>query len=360
MITKQTVLDVLHRLQEPGSDRKLVETGRVRDVVVKERDVWVTIVTSNGSESAAAKLRDEAAAALCSKGINNVHIRFRPPMESDRNGESEKSASAGHAEMSLGGAEVITIASGKGGVGKSTVTANLGAALAAKGKKVGVLDADIYGFSIPAIMGINEQPLMENNLIVPIEAYGVKIMSMGFFSEGNSPVVWRGPQLGKMLRTFFTLVQWGSLDYLLIDLPPGTGDIPLDLHAIIPQSKEIIVTTPHANASLVAARAGSLAGKMGHQILGVIENMSYLETGGTIRYIFGTHGGETLASELNTELLACIPLEYADDEQKADLYIEGTCIYRDTTRAGQIFLELAENILLSQGMSKWNKLMPHR
>src|SRR5699024_1773398 len=185
--------------------------------------------------------------------------------------------------------EFIGIASGKGGVGKSTVSVNLAVALANAGKKVGLIDADIYGFSVPDMMGITEKPQIDGQKIVPVKRHGVEVISMAFFVEENTPVIWRGPMLGQMLTSFFKEVVWGDLDYLLLDLPPGTGDIALDLHQMLPTSKEIIVTTPHPTAAFVAARAGAMAKHTEHEILGVIENMSYYEVKetGNKEYIFG-------------------------------------------------------------------------
>ncbi|MED1919923.1 P-loop NTPase, partial [Bacillus thuringiensis] len=153
----------------------------------------------------------------------------------------------------------LAVASGKGGVGKSTVSVNLAVALARLGKKVGIIDADIYGFSVPDMMGIEKRPIVRGDKIIPVERLGVKVISMGFFVEDNAPVIWRGPMLGKMLNHFFTEVEWGDLDYLVLDLPPGTGDIALDVHSMLPSCKEIIVTTPHPTAAFVAARAGAMA-----------------------------------------------------------------------------------------------------
>ena len=204
--------------------------------------------------------------------------------------------------------QFIAITSGKGGVGKSTITVNLAVALARKGKKVGIIDADIYGFSIPDMMGIEQRPTVIDDVILPVEKHGVKVMSMGFFVQDNSPVIWRGPMLGKMLRNFFSEVHWGELDYMILDLPPGTGDVALDVHTLIPTCKEIIVTTPHATAAFVAARAGTMAIQTKHEILGVVENMAYYQLpDGSKDYIFGRGGGEKLAKVLKTELLAQIP-----------------------------------------------------
>lgn len=239
----------------------------------------------------------------------------------------------------------IAIASGKGGVGKSTVTVNLAAALARRGKKVGIIDADIYGFSIPNMMGIEERPKTVNNAILPVERYGVKVISMGFFVENNSPVIWRGPLLGKMLEHFFTDVVWGEIDFILLDLPPGTGDIALDIHQMLPESKEIIVTTPHATAAHVAARAGTMAKQTNHEILGVIENMAYMACRKceTKDYPFGRGGGAILAGQLKTKLLAQIPLGVPSCN--TDETDDAPSIYKEDSSIGQLYLNIAVQII---------------
>jgi ATP-binding protein involved in chromosome partitioning len=236
----------------------------------------------------------------------------------------------------------IAIASGKGGVGKSTVSVNLAAALARLGKKVGLVDADIYGFSVPDMMGITHRPKVKGNKIIPVERYGVKVISMGFFVEDNAPVIWRGPMLGKMLNNFFKEVEWGELDYLILDLPPGTGDVALDVHTMLPHSKEIIVSTPHPTAAFVAARAGAMALRTKHEILGVIENMSYFESKktGEREYIFGKGGGEKLAEELQTELFGQIPLQLPD--WKAEDFAPS--IYSEDHPIGKIYMDIAKKV----------------
>jgi ATP-binding protein involved in chromosome partitioning len=239
----------------------------------------------------------------------------------------------------------IAVASGKGGVGKSTVTVNLAVALAREGKKVGIIDADIYGFSVPDMMGIEQRPTVIDKTILPVERFGVKVMSMGFFVQDNSPVIWRGPMLGKMLRNFFTEVHWGELDYMLLDLPPGTGDVALDVHQLIPQSSEIIVTTPHATAAFVAARAGAMALHTKHEILGVVENMSWYACSdcGHRDYVFGKGGGEKLAQELHTELLVQIPLGAPDNDMDAPDFAPS--VYRPETETGQLYRQLAQKVI---------------
>ncbi|MYL34688.1 P-loop NTPase [Pontibacillus yanchengensis] len=238
--------------------------------------------------------------------------------------------------------EVIAITSGKGGVGKSTVSVNLALALKKLGKKVAIVDLDIYGFSVPKLLGISARPKTINERIIPVEAHGVKVMSMGFLIKGNEPVVWRGPMLGKMVNHFWSDVQWGELDYMILDLPPGTGDVALDMHQLIPQSKEIIVTTPHEAATHVAERAGSMAIKTDHEIIGVVENMAFFTPPGTKDqyFLFGKGGGETLADTLNTELISSLPIEppYPDGTTPV-LYEEGTVLH-------DYFLSLAKNVLV--------------
>ncbi|WP_052144902.1 Mrp/NBP35 family ATP-binding protein [Halalkalibacter okhensis] len=205
---------------------------------------------------------------------------------------------------------VIAITSGKGGVGKSTVAVNLALSLANLGKKVALIDLDIYGYSVPKILNIESKPKTMNNKMIPVGHENITVMSMGFLLKGNDPVIWRGPMLGKVIDTFFDDVIWGKQDYVILDLPPGTGDIALDLHHKLPKCQEIIVTTPHPNAVHVAERAGMMAKQTNHTILGVIENMSYFTPPHLDEkyHLFGKGGGTTLASKLETEILASIPL----------------------------------------------------
>ncbi len=207
--------------------------------------------------------------------------------------------------------EIIAVTSGKGGVGKSTVSVNLALSLARLGKQVALIDLDIYGFSVPKILNLTSKPKTMNGKIIPVESYGVKVMSMGFLVKGNDPIVWRGPMLGKIVEHFAKDVIWGELDYVILDLPPGTGDVALDLHHLIPNSKEIIVTTPHPAATHVAERAGTMALKTKHEILGIVENMSYFTPPNSEEqyFLFGKGGGDQLAQELHSEVIARLPIE---------------------------------------------------
>jgi ATP-binding protein involved in chromosome partitioning len=211
---------------------------------------------------------------------------------------------------------VYAIASGKGGVGKSTVTVNLAAALAARGLAVGVLDADVYGFSIPRMLGVTGKPTRVGDMILPPVAHGVKVISVGMFVDGNVPVVWRGPMLHRALQQFLADVYWGDLDVLLLDLPPGTGDIAISTAQLIPTAEILVVTTPQAAAAEVAERAGSIVNQTRQRIVGVVENMSAMTLpDGTRLELFGSGGGESVAASLGrltgttVPLLGQIPLE---------------------------------------------------
>ncbi|HYF12576.1 MAG TPA: Mrp/NBP35 family ATP-binding protein, partial [Actinomycetota bacterium] len=205
---------------------------------------------------------------------------------------------------------VIAVASGKGGVGKSSVTVNLAAALAAEGSRVGVLDADVWGFSVPRMMGIAGRPVGFNDMILPLESHGVKIISMGFFVDEETPVIWRGPMLHKAIEQFLGDVYWGDLDFLLCDLPPGTGDVSISLASFLPGASMLVVTTPQEAARKVAERAGKMAERTNLRPVGVVENMSWFvcpHCGGR-EAIFGEGGGREAAETLGVELLAQVPL----------------------------------------------------
>ncbi|RUS44301.1 Mrp/NBP35 family ATP-binding protein [Cohnella sp. AR92] len=380
MITRDSILDTLKSIDEPTLRVSLVQLNLIRDIVVKEEKVSLTAVLHPDSVSQSAKLEFEIRAALKPAGAEVAKFRVRVMTEHEQSEAAARSAAGGQAAPEPASAaksaapaggdkgaapvkghgtglessplldpnskvQFIAVASGKGGVGKSTVTVNLAVALARSGKRVGIMDCDIYGFSIPDMMGIEERPEQVGNKIRPIERFGVKVISMGFFVEDNSPVVWRGPMLGRMIRNFFAEIDWGELDFVLLDLPPGTGDVALDVHQIIPHSKEIIVTTPHATAAFVAARAGSMAIKTNHEILGVVENMSYYECSscGKRDYVFGRGGGGMLADTLHTDLLAQFALGAPDNHPSEPDF--SPSVYKAETQTGREYLQLAEQII---------------
>ncbi|MFA3776925.1 P-loop NTPase [Bacillus safensis] len=316
MIGQDDVRKLVGKMDEPFLHIPLGELDAIKEISLKPEKEHVSLKVAIAKTGTAEqmKLQQDIVQALKSAGANTVGLRFEElPQET-----LEKFMPSQEEEETLLNSknppEFLAIASGKGGVGKSTVSVNLAVALARLGKKVGLIDADIYGFSVPDMMGITVRPTVKGEKIIPVERFGVKVISMGFFVEENAPVIWRGPMLGKMLNNFFHEVEWGELDYLLLDLPPGTGDVALDIHTMLPSCKEIIVTTPHPTAAFVAARAGAMALQTDHEVLGVVENMSYYESKktGEKEYVFGKGGGDKLAEELRVSVLGQIPLRQPD------------------------------------------------
>jgi ATP-binding protein involved in chromosome partitioning len=345
MLTEASVREALGGLNDPFLHKTLKELNAIQEVKIKaeKNHVSVKIAIAKTGTSEQLQLQTEIVNLLKEAGAATVGIRFAELTEAELAKHRGEGVDGKGLLSPTSKTTFIAIASGKGGVGKSTVSANLAVSLVRLGKKVGLIDADIYGFSIPDMMGISARPAVENEKIIPVERFGVKVISMGFFVEDNAPIIWRGPMLGKMLNSFFGEVEWGDLDYLLLDLPPGTGDIALDVHSMLPSCKEIIVTTPHPTAAFVAARAGAMALKTEHEILGVIENMSYFESKvtGEKEYVFGKGGGDKLAEELNTEVLGRLPLAQPDwnEEEFAP------SIYQEDHRTGKIYLEIAEMVI---------------
>ncbi|RBW67793.1 Mrp/NBP35 family ATP-binding protein [Bacillus taeanensis] len=345
MITENKVLDLLKHIQDPVLHKSIIDTGGLKELKVKENYVSIKLALAQTGTPEQMQLQQEVVSVLKEAGAESVGLRFEQLMETEiekHQGKAKKEESPSLLSPNSK-TMFIAVASGKGGVGKSTVSVNLATALARLGKKVGLIDADIYGFSVPDMMGIEERPKVVDEKIIPVERFGVKVISMAFFVEENAPVIWRGPMLGKMLNNFFTEVNWGELDYLLLDLPPGTGDVALDVHTMLPASKEIIVTTPHPTAAFVAARAGAMALKTNHEVLGVVENMSYFESQltGEKEYVFGKGGGSKLAEELTTEVIGQIPLSqpYMDED------IFAPSVYEKRHPIGTIYGEIAKKVI---------------
>jgi ATP-binding protein involved in chromosome partitioning len=351
MLTKEQVLEALHDVKDPEINQSLVELHMIRNIQIDDDEVWLDVILTIQGCPLKVKIQEDVETAIQRLGVKKVHVKFGSMTDEERAALSaslrkQRQVQVGNPSLPLllsqeVDIQFIAVASGKGGVGKSTVTVNLSIAISRLGKKVGIIDADIYGFSIPDMMGIDQRPVVIDQTILPVERHGVKVMSMGFFVSDNSPVIWRGPMLGKMLRNFFSEVHWGELDYILLDLPPGTGDVALDIHQMIPHSKQIIVTTPHPTAAFVAARAGAMALKATkHELLGVVENMSWYESKtGEKEYLFGRGGGEKLAEELKVELLAQVPLGAPMNLEHAP------SIYSEDHPTGKIYLELARKVM---------------
>lgn len=357
MITNEQVLEALRGVKDPEINRSLVELNMIRNIQIDQGRISLEVVLTITGCPLKAKIEEDVVNALKALGASEVHLRFGAMTDEERAALSAQLRGGQGQTHNMAPGQVlnpilapdskttfIAITSGKGGVGKSTVTVNLAVSLARLGKKVGIIDADIYGFSVPDMMNIDQRPTVIGELILPVEKFGVKVMSMGFFVEDNSPIIWRGPMLGKMLRNFLSEVHWGELDYLILDLPPGTGDVALDVHTMIPQSKEVIVTTPHATASFVAARAGAMAIRTGHELLGIVENMAWYEAkDGSREYVFGRGGGAKLAEQLSTELLAQIPLAQPDNHPAEPDY--SPSIYKQDSAIGKLYMELAERVV---------------
>jgi len=324
MATKDEILTALQRVNDPELHKSIVELGMVRSIEISAAgvvDVTVSLTTAGcpiRNHFVEAVTRE----ALTVDGVMEVTVHF------DVLSDAEKGAlqkTLGRGSLPAGAlaqvANVLCIGSGKGGVGKSTLTSNIAAALTAEGKSVGILDADVWGYSIPRMFGLGGErpPISPDRKILPMQAHGVKVMSIGFFVEEDAAVVWRGPMLHKALTQFLEDVAWGELDYLLVDLPPGTGDVSMTLAQLLPQAKFVIVTTPQPTAQKVARRAAQMAGKVGLEICGIVENMAGFTTPTGERYaIFGEGGGQELADELNVPLLGKVPLTMPLREQADD------------------------------------------
>jgi ATP-binding protein involved in chromosome partitioning len=315
MPTKEQVTEKLRAVIDPELRRSIVELEMVRSIELTESgqvDVVVSLTTPgcpvrNHFQQAVAQKVSEL------EGVTAVNVGFDVLTPEEKQGLQSKLGRNRLPEGALAQvSNVICVASGKGGVGKSTVTANLAAALAQEGFRSAALDADVWGYSIPRMLGVGGKPrVSEQRKILPIEAAGgVKVMSIGFFVTEDAAVVWRGPMLHKAIQQFLEDVDWGELDYLLIDLPPGTGDVAMTLAQLLPQAKVLIVTTPQPAAQKVAHRAAEMAKKFDLEIAGVVENMSGFTTPGGERFtIFGEGGGQLLADELDVPLLGKVPLE---------------------------------------------------
>jgi len=313
--TREQVIEQLRGVIDPELRRSIVELDMVRSIEIAD-DGAVAVVVSLTTPGC--PIRSHFQQAVTQRvsdlpGVRGVSVDFDVLSADEKAGLQQKLGRNRLPEGALAQVKnVICVASGKGGVGKSTVTANLAAALSLEGHTSGALDADVWGYSIPRMLGVSGKPrVSEQRKILPIEAAGgVRVMSIGFFVEEDAAVVWRGPMLHKAIQQFLEDVDWGALDYLLIDLPPGTGDVSMTLAQLLPQAKMLLVTTPQPAAQSVARRAAEMAGKFDLEILGVVENMSGFTTPDGGRYtIFGEGGGQALADDIDVPLLGKVPLQ---------------------------------------------------
>lgn len=301
-LSEGQILDALSHVQEPELHRDLVTLGMIRDIKINDGHVRFTIVLTTPACPLKTRIENEAKEAVASvPGVKSVEVKLDANVPSD--GRSR-------GLLSLPIKNAIAIGSGKGGVGKTTVAVNVAVSLAQSGAQVGLLDADIYGPNIPTMMGVHRLPPVKNDKLMPALSNGVKVMSIGFLVSPDQPLIWRGPMLHSAIRQFLSDVDWGELDYLVVDLPPGTGDAALSLAQSLPLSGGVIVTLPQ-QVSLDDARRGlEMFRQLEVPVLGVVENMSYLDLpDGTRMDIFGTGGGERLAAEAGVSFIGAIPMD---------------------------------------------------
>lgn len=327
-VTEAVVVEALRPVQDPELHRSIVDLDMVRQVSIDGVHVQVLIaLTIPGCPLRNEIQRRVTEAVVALDGVEEVGLDFTHMTDEERaalsqrlNGNPGATAGSqpahGHAEGRVipfadpsSRTRVLLVASGKGGVGKSSVTTNLSVALAQRGRSVAIIDADVWGFSIPRMLGIDRAPVLIDNMLVPPDAHGVRAISMGFFAEEDQPVIWRGPMLHKALEQFLTDVFWDEPDFLVVDLPPGTGDIALSLAQFLPRAEVYVVTTPQPAAQRVAQRAAFMAQKVNLEVKGIIENMSWFTGDDGKRYeLFGAGGGSDLAQRLEVPLLGQVPL----------------------------------------------------
>jgi ATP-binding protein involved in chromosome partitioning len=303
---RDAILKALEQVIDPELRKPVTELDMVRDVTVDGGGVAVTIALTVAGCPLRSSFEEQVARVLGGvEGVEEVTLSFDVMTPEERERLTTR-LRGGVTQRDKGisldaGTRVVAVASGKGGVGKSTLTVNLAAALARLGQQVGVLDADVYGHSIPHLLGISQRPVLVDRMIVPPVKHDLKLMSIGFFLDDNGPVMWRGPMLHRALEQFLSDVHWGELDTLVVDMPPGTGDVSISLGQLLPRAEVLVVTTPQPLAQEVASRAAVMAQKTNMRLLGVVENMS--------GDVFGSGGGEALAAELDVPLLGRIPLD---------------------------------------------------
>jgi ATP-binding protein involved in chromosome partitioning len=308
-------MEALQLVEDPELNRSVVDLQMIKSVTVNDYLVRVTVAVPSPEYPLRGVLRDRVSAAVSAvPGVSSAAVDLAVMTE-----EEQKALVTRLQPPGEGGARqnpfltartrVLAVASGKGGVGKSSVTTNLSIALAKAGHSVAAVDADVWGFSMPRMLGIDRPPVVIDTLIVPPEAHGVKLVSMGFFAREDQPVIWRGPMLHKALEQFLTDVWWGEPEFLVIDMPPGTGDVALSMAQFIPRAEVVVVTTPQPAAQKVAQRAAFMAQKVNLTVTGVIENMSWFRADDGKSYeLFGAGGGQELADALGVPLLGQVPL----------------------------------------------------
>jgi ATP-binding protein involved in chromosome partitioning len=348
MPTEAEVLEALRPVEDPEIHRSIVDLDMVRGIELAAGHVKVTVaLTVAGCPLRTEITRRVTDAVTALPGVDGVDVDLTVMTDEERANLAQRlhggAAEARTNPFTDAQTRILAIASGKGGVGKSSVTTNLAVALAQRGRKVAAIDADVWGFSMPRMLGIDRPPTVIDDIIVPPDANGVTLISMGFFAREDQPVVWRGPMLHKALEQFLTDVHWGEPDYLIVDMPPGTGDIALSMAQFLPRAEVVVVTTPQPAAQKVAQRAAYMARKVNLQVVGVIENMSWFRCEhGTAYRLFGEGGGTELAEQLDVPLLGQVPLV---EELRAGAD-EGRPIVVEEphNEASEVFGQIAERI----------------
>ncbi|HET6954481.1 MAG TPA: Mrp/NBP35 family ATP-binding protein [Acidimicrobiales bacterium] len=299
----------LARVEHPELHVAITDLGMVQGVLVGRGRVQLSVASLVRGDPSREHLRAEIVRAVRVLGVDDVVVDFTTMSDADRAALRRRLQRQVPPSASFASTRVFLVASGKGGVGKSSVTANLALSIARRGRRVAVIDADVYGFSIPRMLGIDRQPLIIDGLLVPPEIDQVAVVSVGFFTDEGTPVIWRGAMLHKMLQQFVDDVWWGRPDVLLVDMPPGTGDVSLTIGQLFPDAEVVVVTTPQPAAQRVAQRAAYMAQRINLQVAGVVENMSWFTDDDGTRYdLFGTGGGQLLATELGVPLVGQVPL----------------------------------------------------
>ena len=362
MPTYEQVIEALQPVEDPELHRSIVDLGMVRNVAIDDGNVGVLVALTVAGCPLRAEITNRVEGAVRAlAGVSSVSLDFTVMTDDERaelrerlHGDAAATAGSqpahGHAQGRAipfadpeSRTRCLLIASGKGGVGKSSVTTNLAVALAQQGHSVGIIDADVYGFSIPRMLGTDRDPVVLDQMLLPPEAWGVRCISMGYFAEEDQPVIWRGPMLHKALEQFLTDVYWDEPDFLLLDLPPGTGDVSLSLSQYLPRAEVYVVTTPQPAAQTVAQRAGLMAEKVHLDVKGVIENMAWFTGDDGKRYeLFGSGGGILLAERLGAPLLGQVPfvpaLREGGDDGRPITAVE------PESEAAQVFRSMAERI----------------
>ncbi len=334
MVTTDDVLNSLRRVEDPEIHRDIVTLHMVEDVRVEGDTVSFTLNLTTPACPLRTQLEGEAAQAVRAlKGVKDVKMKVGANIAATR--------PYNNSDVLKGVKNVIAVGSGKGGVGKSTIAVNLALAIASAGARVGILDADIYGPNIPLMMGVKGSPEVRNQTMIPPVAHGIKVMSLGFFYKDETPLIWRGPMVAGAIRQMLTQAEWGELDYLIVDLPPGTGDASLTLAQTVPLGGVVIVTTPQEAALNIATKSLAMFKKLNVPILGIVENMSYYICPhcGERSYIFSSGGGRKAAAMLGVELLGEIPLDAVIREQ-SDLGVPVSAAF-PTSPLATVFKEIA-------------------